>query len=340
MSVFIYLAPPLTALGLHFFVRGRAPRRAPVARRAARLRRARAGVRRGLLGGAQHLARRPVRLVAAMLWAATTVLIRATRPRPRERRPRPCSTSLAVSAPSLPLASRAAGRERRHGGDAAGAGEPRLPGRDRRVRELPRLVLAAHALPARRRSACSRSSRRCSACCSGVVFLSEPLSAHFAAAALLVAAGIALVNLGAERASAASSSAMSRRPCSESAISALRSLRCGALLRDLRFVVLPEAPQDALHFVLGIAEHAEDAAGGVERRAEHLAHCGDAHLGVFIRVGAAARAHHELQARESAGARASPVLHRRRRHRRWRRTAASRARAPADSSRSMRVASP
>jgi drug/metabolite transporter (DMT)-like permease len=29
---------------------------------------------------------------------------------------------------------------------------------------------------------------------SGVVFLSEPLSAHFAAAALLIAAGIALVN--------------------------------------------------------------------------------------------------------------------------------------------------
>ena len=30
---------------------------------------------------------------------------------------------------------------------------------------------------------------------SGVVFLSEPLSAHFAFAALLIAAGIALVNL-------------------------------------------------------------------------------------------------------------------------------------------------
>jgi drug/metabolite transporter (DMT)-like permease len=30
---------------------------------------------------------------------------------------------------------------------------------------------------------------------SGVVFLSEPLSARFAAAALLIAAGIALVNL-------------------------------------------------------------------------------------------------------------------------------------------------
>ena len=46
MTVFVYLAPPLTALGLHFFVRGERLARAAVARRGRRLRRPGAGVLR------------------------------------------------------------------------------------------------------------------------------------------------------------------------------------------------------------------------------------------------------------------------------------------------------
>ena len=58
MSVFVYLAPPLTALGLHFIVAGERLGVAAVARRGARVRRPGPRLRRGLFRRAEHLARR------------------------------------------------------------------------------------------------------------------------------------------------------------------------------------------------------------------------------------------------------------------------------------------
>jgi drug/metabolite transporter (DMT)-like permease len=84
MSVFIYLAPPLTALGLHFFVEserlslrqwtGILVAFAGIVAAFAEGFGANTGTWLGDLCG----------VIAAVLWAATTVVIRATR-RPREQ---------------------------------------------------------------------------------------------------------------------------------------------------------------------------------------------------------------------------------------------------------------
>jgi len=70
-------------------------------------------------------------------------------------------------------------------------------------------------------------------------------------------------------------------------------------LRDLRLVVVVEAAHDARRLVLGEAERAQDASRGLERRAEHLAHRRHAELGVFVGIGAAARAGDDLELREA-----------------------------------------
>lgn len=193
MSVFVYLAPPLTALGLHFMVAGE-----------------RLGVRQwlgvGLAFGGLVLAFAEgfssgqdtwlgdlCGLAAAMLWAATTVLIRATS-LARVRAAKTLFYQLAVSALVLPLASVLLGE----------------PG----IRSINSLVIASLAYQAvivafasylawfwlLTRYLAARLSvlsflTPLFGMLSGVVFLSEPLSAHFALAALLIAAGIALVNL-------------------------------------------------------------------------------------------------------------------------------------------------
>ena len=193
MSVFVYLAPPLTALGLHFMVAGE-----------------RLGVRQwlgvGLAFGGLVLAFAEgfssgqntwlgdlCGLAAAMLWAATTVLIRATS-LARVRAAKTLFYQLAVSALVLPLASVVLGE----------------PG----IRSINSLVIASLAYQAvivafasylawfwlLTRYLAARLSvlsflTPLFGMLSGVVFLSEPLSAHFALAALLIAAGIALVNL-------------------------------------------------------------------------------------------------------------------------------------------------
>jgi drug/metabolite transporter (DMT)-like permease len=193
MSVFVYLAPPLTALGLHFMVAGE-----------------RLGVRQwlgvGLAFGGLVLAFAEgffsgrdtwlgdlCGLVAAMLWAATTVLIRATS-LARVSAAKTLLYQLAVSALVLPFASVLLGE----------------PG----IRSINSLVIASLAYQAvivafasylawfwlLTRYLAARLSvlsflTPLFGMLSGVVFLSEPLSAHFALAALLIAAGIALVNL-------------------------------------------------------------------------------------------------------------------------------------------------
>jgi len=104
MSVFIYLAPPLTALGLHFFVRGERL----VARQWLGVAVAFGGIvlafGEGFLHGRSTLLGDLCGIVAAALWAATTVVIRATS-LSRASAEKTLFYQLAVSALMLPAAS-------------------------------------------------------------------------------------------------------------------------------------------------------------------------------------------------------------------------------------------
>ena len=104
MSVFIYLAPPLTALGLHFFVHGERL----VARQWLGVAVAFGGIvlafGEGFLHGRSTLLGDLCGIVAAALWAATTVVIRATS-LSRASAEKTLFYQLAVSALMLPVAS-------------------------------------------------------------------------------------------------------------------------------------------------------------------------------------------------------------------------------------------
>ena len=193
MSVFIYLSPPLTALGLHFFVRGE---------RMAALQWAGVGVAfagialafsdgfasqketwRGDLCG----------VIAALLWAATTVLIRATK-LSQASASKTLFYQLAVSALVLPVASVLMGE----------AGVIRLSGAAAISLVYQGAIVAfasylawfwllRHYL-ATRLSVLSFLTPMFGVL-SGVLFLGESLGARFLLAALLVGAGIVLVNL-------------------------------------------------------------------------------------------------------------------------------------------------
>ena len=169
MSVLVYLAPPLTALGLVL------------------------AFAEGFSSGGNTWLGDLCGIVAAILWAATTVLIRATS-LARVSAAKTLFYQLAVSALVLPLASWAMG--------------------EKGVVHINGLVLASLAYQgiivafasylawfwllrhylAARLSVLSFLTPLFGMV-SGVLFLSEPLSAYFALAALLIAAGIALVNL-------------------------------------------------------------------------------------------------------------------------------------------------
>jgi drug/metabolite transporter (DMT)-like permease len=193
MVVFVYLTPPLTALGLHFFVRGE--RLVPGQWLGVAL--AFAGL---VLAFAEGFAAKTdtflgdgCGVIAALLWAATTVLIRATR-LARATATKTLFYQLAVSAAVLPFASLALG--------------------EKGVMALTPLAVASLAYQgvivafasylawfwlltrylAARLSVLSFLTPMFGVAF-GVAFLSEPLTAYFALAALLVAAGIALVNL-------------------------------------------------------------------------------------------------------------------------------------------------
>jgi len=193
MSVFVYLAPPLTALGLHFFVAGE-----------------RLGARQwlgvslafgglvlafaeGLSAGRSTWIGDLCGLAAAALWAATTVLIRATG-LARASAAKTLFYQLAVSALVLPIASFLLGEK----------GVTAVDGRVLASLAYQGIVVAFASYLAWFWLLTRYLAARISVLSfltplfgmlSGVVFLSEPLSAHFAAAALLIAAGIALVNL-------------------------------------------------------------------------------------------------------------------------------------------------
>jgi drug/metabolite transporter (DMT)-like permease len=193
MSVFVYLAPPLTALGLHTFVAGErlgALQWAGVLVSFAGLVLA---FSEGFSSGTNTWVGDLCGLIAALLWASTTVLIRATR-LARASATKTLFYQLGLSALVLPLASVLLG--------------------EKGVSAVNGLVLASLAYQgvivafasylawfwlltrylAARLSVLSFLTPLFGMV-SGVVFLSEPLSAHFALAALLIAAGIALVNL-------------------------------------------------------------------------------------------------------------------------------------------------
>ena len=190
---FVYLAPPLTALGLHFFVAGErlgALQWGGVLVAFAGLVLA---FSEGFFSGINTWVGDLCGLVAAFLWASTTVLIRATS-LARASATKTLAYQLAVSAVVLLLASFLLG--------------------EKGVTAVNGLVLASLAYQgvivafasylawfwlltrylAARLSVLSFLTPLFGML-SGVVFLSEPLSAYFALAALLIAAGIALVNL-------------------------------------------------------------------------------------------------------------------------------------------------
>lgn len=193
MSVFVYLAPPLTALGLHFFVRGE--RLVPEQWLGIAV--AFAGIvlafwegwgasRNTTIGDAFGM-------IAAALWAATTVVIRATR-LAQSSAAKTLLYQLGVSALILPVASVLL----------------REPG----VMNINLLVIASLAYQGAvvafasylawfwllRRYLAARLSvlsflTPMFGVLFGVLLLSEPLSASFALAAVLVGTGIILVNL-------------------------------------------------------------------------------------------------------------------------------------------------
>jgi drug/metabolite transporter (DMT)-like permease len=193
MSVFIYLAPPLTALGLHFCVPGERMKALQWL-----------GV--GLAFGGIALAfsdgfasqKETWRgdlcgVIAAVLWAATTVLIRATS-LSQASASKTLFYQLAVSAAVLPLASILL---REPGITAV------TPGAIVSLLYQGAIVAFASYLAwfwllrrylATRLSVLSFLTPLSGVLC-GVVFLSESLGARFLLAALLVGAGIVLVNL-------------------------------------------------------------------------------------------------------------------------------------------------
>jgi drug/metabolite transporter (DMT)-like permease len=193
MSVFVYLAPPLTALGLHFFVAGE---------RLAMLQWT--GVLVAFLGLALAFAEGFYSemntwtgdlcgFAAALLWAATTVLIRASR-LARASATKTLAYQLGVSAVVLLLASWLLGEK----------GVSAVNGPVLASLAYQALIVAFASYLAWFWLLTRYLAARLSiltfltplfGMLFGVVLLSEPLSAYFALAALLIAAGIALVNL-------------------------------------------------------------------------------------------------------------------------------------------------
>ena len=193
MSVFIYLAPALTALGLHFFVKSE--RLSPLQWSGVAL--AFAGIALAFSDGFSSAQKTWIGdlcgLVAALLWAATTVLIRASR-LAQATAAKTLLYQLAVSALVLPVFS--------------------FLFREKGIVQLTAGALAALVYQgavvafasylawfwlltryyAARLSVLSFLTPMFGVAC-GVAFLGEPLGGRFGLAALAVGAGIALVNL-------------------------------------------------------------------------------------------------------------------------------------------------
>ncbi|MFL6564169.1 MAG: DMT family transporter [Burkholderiales bacterium] len=193
MSVFIYLAPPLTALGLHAFV----PSERLSVRQWAGVLLAFAGIVAAFAegfgrGGATWLGDL-CGVIAAALWVATTVVIRATR-LSRATATKTLFYQLGVSALALPLASVLLGEK------GIGAVTPLVAASLAYQGAIVAFAsyLAWFWLLTRYRAAPLAVLSFLTpmfGVLSGAVFLSEPISRTFVAAALCVAVGIVLVNL-------------------------------------------------------------------------------------------------------------------------------------------------
>ena len=193
MSVFIYLAPPLTALGLHLFVPGERMR----ALQWAGVGLAFAGIvlafSDGFVSGRSTWLGDLFGIIAAVLWAATTVLIRATS-LSGATATKTLFYQLAVSALVLPIASLLLGEPGIV--NMSGAAILSLAYQGAIVAFATYLAwfwLLTRYL-ATRLSVLSFLTPMFGVL-SGVVFLSESLGARFLLAALLVASGIVLVNI-------------------------------------------------------------------------------------------------------------------------------------------------
>lgn len=193
MSVFIYLAPPLTALGLHWFV----PSERLSVRQWAGVLLAFAGIvaafAEGFGRGGATWPGDLCGVTAAALWAATTVVIRATR-LSRATATKTLFYQLGVSALALPLASALLGEK------GIGAVTPLVAASLAYQGAIVAFAsyLAWFWLLTRYRAAPLAVLSFLTpmfGVLSGAVFLSEPISGTFVAAALCVAAGIVLVNL-------------------------------------------------------------------------------------------------------------------------------------------------
>lgn len=194
MSVFVYLAPVFAAVGLHVFV----PGEKLVAGQWLGVLLAFAGVAVAFSEGF-FAAERPTlvgdlcAVVAAVLWAATTVVIRATN-LARVPATKTLFYQIALAALVLPIASWAFGEK----------GVVSLSSFAIASLAYQSVIVGFASLLAwfwlLRRYLAARLGvlsflTPMFGVLSGVVFLSEPLSGTFALAALLVAAGIVLVNL-------------------------------------------------------------------------------------------------------------------------------------------------
>ena len=193
MSVFVYLAPPLTALGLHFMVAGERLGARQWLGVAAAFGGLVLAFAEGFSAGGNTWFGDLCGLIAAILWAATTVLIRATR-LARVSAGKTLFYQLAVSALVLPIASFVLGEKGVTGVNGLVLASLAYQGVIVAFASyLAWFWLLRHYLAAR--LSVLSFLTPLFGMLSGVVFLSEPLSAHFASAALLIAAGIALVNL-------------------------------------------------------------------------------------------------------------------------------------------------
>lgn len=193
MSVFIYLTPALTALGLHFLVRGE---------RLSSLQWSGVGVAfaglfiafaEGFFSGQRTWIGDLCGVIAAVLWASTTVLIRASS-LSHATATKTLFYQLAVSALVLPLASWLMGERGVVSLSATAIASLAYQG-----------VIVAFAsylawfwlltrYLAGRLAVLSFLTPMFGVLC-GVLFLREPLSGYFVLAAILVGAGIVLVNL-------------------------------------------------------------------------------------------------------------------------------------------------
>ena len=193
MSVFIYLAPPLTALGLHFLVRGE--RLAPQQWLGVGV--AFAGLfiafAEGFFTGQRTWRGDLCGILAAILWAATTVVIRASR-LSHATAAKTLFYQLAISAIVLPLASLAMGEPGVISLSAVAIASLAYQGVIVAFASFLAWFWLLTRYLAGRLSVLSFLTPLFGVLC-GVVFLGEPLSGYFALAALLVGAGIVLVNL-------------------------------------------------------------------------------------------------------------------------------------------------